>query len=185
MWYPSSKKTHFYSHAGLLFCLFFILFYIYLKPWCFYCFLELSFFFSPCFGMAVKAFDLQTCTWSFLKTYGKPPVFIYLYLYFCVCIKSHCKTQWWAWNLEINILSYSCFTGITWGSICVPCWRWLGDFWGTRCKENSLEWPAHSWPRNNDLGWDWCHVRYNWQLQKHKQYLFFIFWLFERIGKFC
>lgn len=32
------------------------------------------FTFFHLFSMTVKVFDLQTCTWSTLKTYGKPPV---------------------------------------------------------------------------------------------------------------
>lgn len=185
MWYPNRKKTHFYSHAGLLFCLFFIILYLFktlmllLFSWTFFFLFSLFWHCSEGIWSTNLHVVILKDLW---KTTG---IYLFIYIYILVCIKSHCKTQWWAWNFEINILSYSCFTGITWGSICVPCWRWLGNFWGTRCKENSLEWPAYSWPRNNDLGWDWCHVRYNWQLQKHKQYLFFIFWLFERIGKFC
>lgn len=38
--------------------------------------------------MTVKAYDLQTCSWSTLKTYGKPPVF-YQYLSYFIYVHVH------------------------------------------------------------------------------------------------
>lgn len=59
-----------------------------------------------------------------------------------------------------KLLYILCIAGLTWWSISHPCWDKLSDFWWTRCKEISLEWSAYSWPRNHDLGWNWCCVRW-------------------------
>ena len=104
----------------------------------------------------MKAFDLQTCTWSTLKTYGKAPVFIYSFLYAMmrkvlmnlilaevdVDGIGQCSVE-----VEISVYwgksqcddYYLCFAGVKRRSICNPCWDKLGHIWWTRCKEISLE----------------------------------------------
>lgn len=58
------------------------------------------------------------------------------------------------------------FAGLTWRPIGDPCRDELSHIWWRRCKEISLEWPAHSGLRNHDLGWNRYTVSYSLEVAK-------------------